>query len=108
MRALCGAIISAGALIGLGLWSMGVGYRYNQYGYVDMEGHPQWVHFRHLDTSLLIALVTTLIALAIGLGIAFVGLAYHHHRRHLEMLHLHRQSHAPTERPASTSDRVTV
>jgi hypothetical protein len=108
MRALCGAIIAAGAMIGLGLWTVGVGYRYNQYPYVDPEGHPQWVHFRHLDTALQVSLVATLAGLAIGLGIAFVGLAYHHHRRHMEMLHMHRQGGAaPTDRPP-TSERVTV
>ena len=31
MRALCGAIISAGALIGLGLLSIGLGHRYSGY-----------------------------------------------------------------------------
>ncbi len=44
MRALCGAIIAAGALIGL------------------------------------------------GLATAFIGLAFHHHRRMRELEHLHRQA----------------
>jgi hypothetical protein len=34
--------------------------------------------------------------LGIGMGIAFLGLAYHHHRRHHEFLREH--GHAPTER----------
>jgi hypothetical protein len=36
----------------------------------------------------------------IGLGIAFVGLAYHHHRRHHEMLHLYGQT--ATKHPSAT------
>jgi hypothetical protein len=105
MRALCGAIISAGALIGLGLLSIGIGTRYSTYPYHDLQsGDVQWVYLRHLDTALLVSLVTLLMALLIGLGIAFLGLAYHHHRRHMEMLH-HRHS-APGERPPS--ERVTV
>lgn len=86
MRALCGAIITAGALIGLGLTAIGVGLRYQQYPYQDQQGVVQWVSFKHLDTSLMISLVVLLIALLIGIGIAFLGLAYHHHRRHHEFL----------------------
>jgi hypothetical protein len=105
MRALCGAIISAGALIGLGLLSIGVGMRYSSYPYHNLEsGEVQWVHLKHLDTTLMVSLVTLLMVLAIGLGIAFVGLAYHHHRRHMEMLHRHHNG--PLDRPAS--ERVTV
>jgi len=86
MRALCGAIITAGALIGLGLSAIGIGLRYQLYPYHNDKGDPQWVLFRHLDTSLMIALVALLISLGIGLGVAFLGLAYHHHRRHHEFL----------------------
>ncbi len=102
MRALCGAIITAGALIGLGLFSIGVGYRYSGNNYHNVEtGEIQWVLLKYLDTSLLLTLVVLLCALAIGLGISFLGLAYHHHRRHMELLHLHRASgldQPPTER----------
>ncbi len=105
MRALCGAIISAGALIGLGLFSIGVGYRYSGYPYHNLEdGKIQWVLLKDLDTSLLLALVVLLSAMVIGLGIAFVGLAYHHHRRHMELLHLHRAD--PLDRPPT--ERVTA
>src|SRR5262245_34669811 len=101
MRALCGAIIAAGAVIGLGLLSIGIGIRYASYPARDLEGHPQWVLLRHLDTALMLSLVAALIVLAIGLGIAFVGLAYHHHRRHLEMFH--------RDQPRTTgSERITV
>jgi putative Mn2+ efflux pump MntP len=105
MRALCGAIISAGALIGLGLFSIGVGTRYSAYPYLDPEGKAHWVHFNHLDTALMLSMVVLLAALAIGLGIAFVGLAYHHHRRTQELLHLHRHAQ-PTDRPPS--ERLTL
>src|SRR5437899_10944141 len=86
MRALCGAIITAGALIGLGLSAIGIGLRYQLYPYHTEKGEAQWVLFKHLDTSLMIALVALLICLGIGLGVAFLGLAYHHHRRHHEFL----------------------
>jgi len=112
MRALCGAIISAGALIGLGLLGIGIGNRYNQYPYHNLDnGAIQWVHLNHLDTALLIALITLLLALVIGLGIAFLGLAYHHHRRHMEMLHRHNQALANQQRNAGDrppSERITV
>jgi ABC-type Fe3+ transport system permease subunit len=86
MRALCGAIITAGALIGLGLSAVGIGIRYQLYPYHDVEGKAQWVFFKHLDTSLMVAVVALLLSLVVGMGIAFVGLAYHHQRRHLEFL----------------------
>ncbi|HEV3146862.1 MAG TPA: hypothetical protein VGZ47_23445 [Gemmataceae bacterium] len=95
MRALCGAIITAGALIGLGLTAMGIGFRYQAYAYHDQEGKVQWVSFRHIDSSLMIVLVGLIAAACIGLGISFVGLAYHHHRRHHELLHLHRGTTPP-------------
>ena len=87
MRALCGAIITAGALIGLGLTAMGLGNRYQTFPYHDVEGKVQWVLFKNLDTSLMVILIALLISLGIGMGVAFVGLAYHHHRRHHEWLH---------------------
>jgi|SRR6185369_4420409 putative Mn2+ efflux pump MntP len=87
MRALCGAIITAGALIGLGLTAIGIGLRYQQYPYLDKNGEAQWVLFRNLDTSLMISLVVLLLAVLVGTGIAFLGLAYHHHRRQHELLH---------------------
>lgn len=89
MRALCGAIITAGALIGLGLVSLAIGTRYSSYPAYNTEGKPQFVYLQHLDTALLLTLVTLLASVVIGLGIAFVGLAYHHHRRHLELTRGH-------------------
>jgi hypothetical protein len=110
MRALCGAIITAGALIGLGLWSIGAGTRYAAAHNFDANtGEPQWVHVKTLDAPLLITLVALLCLTAIGLGIALLGLAYHHHRRHHEMLHRQKMAAASPPRPPNPpSERVTV
>ena len=45
MRALCGAIITAGALIGLGLTAIGLGQRYQTFP--EDKG---FVLFKNLDT----------------------------------------------------------
>src|SRR5947207_3111063 len=97
MRALCGAIIAAGAMIGLGLTSLAIGNRYNSFPYHNLKGDIQWVRFVDLDTSLMFSLVFLALATVVGLGIAFVGLAYHHHRRHHEMLWRERE-HKPADR----------
>jgi len=96
MRALCGAIIAAGALIGLGLTSMGIG---NRYAYDPAtaavkaadaeegkppEKQPFMVRLTQMDRPLVFILVFQTCTALVGLGIAFVGLAYHHHRRHRE------------------------
>ena len=86
MRALCGAIITGGALIGLGLTAMGLGQRYQSFPYHDVDGKG-YVLFRQLDTSMMVILIALLASLGIGLAAAFVGLAYHHYRRHQEWLH---------------------
>jgi hypothetical protein len=86
MRALCGAIITAGALIGLGLTAIGIGTRYvNYYQYADKNG-DNVLHLFQLDRPLIFTIVFLTCVAIIGLGIAFVGLAYHHHRRHHEHL----------------------
>jgi hypothetical protein len=82
MRALCGSIIMAGALIGLGLTAVGFGIRFQTLGQHPNDG-PYYG-----APSMTICLVALLIGLFIGLGIAFVGLAYHHERRYRETLHL--------------------
>jgi hypothetical protein len=88
MRALCGAIIAAGALIGLGLAAVGFGYRYQSLPTkIDEQGNIVHHHMAEIGTPLLFILIFLTIAAVIGLGIAFVGLAYHHHRRHHEQLH---------------------
>jgi hypothetical protein len=84
MRALCGAIITAGALIGLGLTAIGVGERYRLEKYDPSGDHI--VHLGDMDRPLVFTIVFLTAVAVIGLGIAFLGLAYHHHRRHHEHL----------------------
>jgi hypothetical protein len=103
MRALCGAIIAAGALIGLGLASLGHGTRYARLYYLDKSGDPQWVKFWQMDVALIAIIVLLICTLLVGLGIAILGLAYHHQRRHLE--HLHRTGSSTTQ---DAGTRVTV
>jgi hypothetical protein len=86
MRALCGAIITAGAVIGLGLTSLGFGTRYHSTSEnLDKQGEPL-LHLYQMDKPLVFILVFLTCVAIIGLGIAFFGLAYHHHRRHHELL----------------------
>jgi hypothetical protein len=94
MRALCGAIITAGALIGLGLTAMGIGERYAGFGAVNPDGSRGFFKFADLDTALMFILVALTATLLIGLGVAFLGLAYHHERRHHEHLRLQEAARA--------------
>jgi ABC-type uncharacterized transport system permease subunit len=80
MRALCGAIITAGALIGLGLTALGFGVRYQGAG----ENPATKMQFGAPTMTYLLAFIFC--GLLIGLGVAFVGLMYHHERRHRESL----------------------
>jgi len=85
MRALCGSIIAAGGLIGTGLAVIGFGIRFQGAGQVDRPGsNVVWG-----ATSMTTGLWIVLIGFLVGLGIAFVGLAYHHERRHRETLRSH-------------------
>jgi len=93
MRALCGAIIAAGSLIGLGLACLGIGNRYSNF-HRDLEDTTVvFVRFKMLDTPLQFGLVFLSLAALIGIGLTFVGLAYHHERR-LREFHLATQGHA--------------
>ena len=83
MRALCAAIISAGALIGLGLTALAVGVRYQGVGTTDPR-QIVFVRLAHLDTAMMLILVVLLFTAVIGVGATFLGLAYHHERRHYE------------------------
>jgi hypothetical protein len=87
MRALCGAVITAGALIGLGLTAVGIGTRYENAralsGNPD-DGQPLLVKVSQMDRPLVFILVFLTCVAIIGLGIAIAGLAYHHHRRERE------------------------
>ena len=97
MRPLCGAIITAGALIGLGLFSLGYGTRYSAYVERNAKGDLETeylVKLSHMDTSLIILMTLLVATLIIGLAISFVGLAYHHHKRQLELLHHKDHAHA--------------
>jgi uncharacterized membrane protein (DUF106 family) len=104
MRALCGAIITAGALIGLGMTALGFGYRYGQTAGLDRDSQGEVVqmHLYQMDKPLVFILVFLTIAAIIGFGIAFLGLAYHHHRRHHEHL---RSLQSPT---TPSSHHVTM
>lgn len=84
MRALCGAILAAGAFIGLGLTALAIGTRYNLERVVDGEGKPIILHLGDVDRPLIFALVFLTCAAIVGLTIAFMGLAYHHQRRERE------------------------
>ncbi len=79
MRAITGAIITAGALIGLGLAAIGLGNRY--------QGVPpaQYLRWRDLDTPAEMLLILLVASLVIGLGLTFIGLSYHHERRQREL-----------------------
>lgn len=87
MRALCGAIITAGALIGLGLTAIGIGTRYENSRAMTGSGddsQPLLVHLHQMDRPLIFILVFLTSIAVVGLGIAIAGLAYHHHRRERE------------------------
>jgi hypothetical protein len=88
MRALCGAIVTAGALIGLGMTAMAFGTRYGQTVGLDRDSQGQIIqmHLSDMDRPLVFILVFLTATAIIGLGISFLGLAYHHHRRHHELL----------------------
>jgi hypothetical protein len=109
MRALCGAILTAGALIGLGLTAIGLGTRYQHFNTLTPSGEEQWVHLRQLDTWMLIIVLALMTCTVLGLGMTIVGLAYHHRRRELEMLHRFGQRR-PDAPPAETkpADRISV
>jgi hypothetical protein len=124
MRALCGAIIAAGALIGLGFATLGIGNRYAEFSHPDSAGKVlrrewggdknfsnglpdkdngvAWVKFSEMDSGLQVVVVVLILSLLAGLTTAFIGLAFHHHRRTQELEHLRRQiSGAPaTHKPA--------
>jgi hypothetical protein len=91
MRPLCGAIITVGALIGLGLTAIGFGTRYGQIVMPNRNqtGEIIQMHLADMDKPLVFILVFLTAMAIIGLGMAFVGLAYHHHKRTLEHHHLY-------------------
>ena len=97
MRALCGAIIAAGAMIGLGLTAQGIGTRYMSEGArregpgtvttaVPTATESNLIHLSQMDRPLAFILVFLTAGAVVGLAITFVGLAYHHQRRERERL----------------------
>ena len=84
MRALCGAIITAGALIGLGLTALAFGIRFSSLGPLTHDTLPNKGELVGVPT-LSICLIVLLLTVGIGLATAFIGLMYHHERRHFEM-----------------------
>ena len=92
MRAICGAIITAGAMLGLGLTAIGLGARYHtSLENRDPEGKIILLKLHEMDRPLIFILVFLTSTAIIGLGIAFVGLAYHHRHRHHEFLRQYAQ-----------------
>ena len=83
MRAICGSIIAAGALIGLGLTALAYGVRFQSYGPNVINPNSNQIYG---VPSLTLILVLLAIFAGIGLGIAFIGLTFHHERRHYEMM----------------------
>jgi len=83
MRALCASIITAGAMIGLGLVAVGLGLRYQNLAAANAAA-IEYVRWRQLDTPVMLILVILLAALLSGIAATFLGLAYHHERRHFE------------------------
>jgi len=101
MRPLCGAIIAAGAMIGLGLTAIGFGNRYHTgLENLDASGHPILLRWMDMDRPLLFILVVLTSMAIVGLAIAFVGLSYHHRKRHHELTHLRGRS-VPPPAPAA-------
>ena len=84
MRALIGAIIAAGALIGLGLNNLGIGQRYALANLKKPDGTLYDVKFHEIDNPLQFGMVFLVTMAVIGLGVAFLGLMYHHERRFRE------------------------
>jgi hypothetical protein len=101
MRPLCGAIITAGSVIGLGLTALAFGMRYGQTVGLERNGQGEIIqlHLSQMDKPLVFVLVMLTITSIIGLGLSFVGLAYHHHKRYHEMLHMH-PTHEGVRTPA--------
>ena len=86
MRPLCGAIIVAGALIGLGLTAIGFGTRYHtSLENVDKDGNPILLHLYQMDKPLVFIMVFLMAVAIFGLGMAILGLSYHHHKRMHEL-----------------------
>ncbi len=109
MRPLCGAIIVAGAVIGLGLTAIGIGTRYQHNPVtVNSDGTVSPLFYLHqLDRPLVYIIVFLMIVAAIGLAISFIGLSYHHAKRNHELA-LKRQHVSGSRTPAVGSTTGSV
>ena len=75
-------------MIGLGLTAIGFGTRYHTgLENVDKDGNPILLHMYQMDKPLVFIMVFLVCMAIIGLGIAFLGLAYHHNKRLHEMIY---------------------
>jgi hypothetical protein len=101
MRALCGAIIMAGALIGMGLAAIGFGTRYQDIPRRDAQGTILLLRWSEMDRPLMFTLIFLASVAVIGLGITILGLAYHHERRQ-------REWQRELERDRAGNQRITV
>lgn len=106
MRAISGAIIAAAALISLGLTAQAIGTRYawvNRWKPAvgenatapNLKPEPDYeashVKISEMDNGLKLCLTVSVLSVLVGLGITFVGLMYHHHRRYHEHLRMYGQ-----------------
>jgi hypothetical protein len=89
--------MTAGALIGLGLSAVGLGTRYQNLAANDPASitYLKWVQ---LDTPIMLIIVVLLCSLIVSLATAFLGLAYHHERRHYERTRGLAESISPANR----------
>jgi hypothetical protein len=87
-------------MIGLGIAAVGIGTRYGNYQYTDAAGQPQWIRFWQMDTPLITIVILLICCIIVGLSLALVGLAYHHHRRHHELFgHRDNGTRIPVNQP---------
>jgi len=80
-------------MIALGLVALAFGLRYH----TDGSNRLVHVHLDDMDRPLLFMLVFATGVAVVGLGLAFLGLAYHHKRR-TDELALEHQRHAAHQR----------
>jgi hypothetical protein len=97
MRALCGSIMTAGTLIGLGLSALGLGTRYQNLAVNDPVSIT-YLKWMQLDTPMMLIIVVLLSSLIVSLATTFLGLAYHHERRHYERTRSLSESISPPAR----------
>jgi hypothetical protein len=117
MRALSGAIITAAALIGLGLTAQGIGTRYEHFiiwksasgeetSSPSLKTEPDFeksqIKIHNLDNPMKLCLTLLVLSALVGLGITFVGLMYHHHRRYHEHMRTYGQPGAASSHHVTT------